>query len=399
MPWTRSGRIKSPPYSLTGVVMGSMVHLSAGCIHIDWGKNRGYTNHGVLFQSGDEAVGPYRYIGSDSDEEIIEEKPCLCRSLGRIKPRLEILGYTLEACRSWLQSTFGEDENTRPSAVFEQLSEFLRSLPWEVDGPYLDFDSVVMGTFGVSLDTYVVLRVLAEIPELENLPIRWEYADIIEGGWVSPDEIVPGCGAQRCMIVTEGSSDVHVLKRSLQHLYPDIADFFDFIDMKDGNPFPGVGNLVTFCKGLARIGYSGHMLIVLDNDTAGRWALETIVSLDLSPNVKATTLPVLSEFSQFRTIGPSGNAVEDINGRACSIECFLDLSVIDSDPIVRWKNYNEKLKSYQGELVRKDDYIRAFRDQFNRMDTYQTKKLYVLWEHLIAESAMNRVIFPTEENW
>ncbi|MDB6105453.1 MAG: hypothetical protein JWO52_5452 [Gammaproteobacteria bacterium] len=378
--------------------MGSMVHLTAGRIHIDWGKNRGYTDHGVLFQAGDEAVGPYRYVG-DSNERIIEEKPCLCRSLGRIRPRLEMLGYTLEACRTWLESWHGDDENAIPSTAFEELKEFLRSLPWEMDGPYLDFDGMVMGTFGRPLDTYVVLRMLAEFPELENLPIRWEYADIVEGGWISPDDIVPGSGAQRCMIVTEGSSDVHILERSLQHLYPDVADFFDFIDMKDGNPFPGVGNLVTFCRGLARIGYTGHMLIVLDNDTAGRGALEAIGSLDLSPNVRVTTLPSLPEFSQFKTLGPSGDAIEDINGRACAIECFLDLNVIDAEPAVRWTSYDKKLKSYQGELVRKDDYTRVFSDRFNRGDTYQTNKLHALWAHVIAESTVNRVIFPYEEDW
>lgn len=378
--------------------MGSMVYLTAGRIQIDWGKNRGYTDHGVLYQAGDEGVGPYEYVGK-GNERIVKEKPCLCRSLGRIRPRLEMIGYTLEACLNSLESGPSGDDNALPRAAFEELKKFLRSLPWDMAGPYLDFDEMVVRTFGRSLDPYIVLRALAEFPELENLPIRWEYADIVEGGWISPNDIVPGSGAQRCMIVTEGSSDVHILERSLQYLYPEVADFFDFIDMKDGNPFPGVGNLVTFCRGLARIGYTGRMLIVLDNDTAGRGAFEAIGSLDLSPNVKVTTLPPLPEFRHFRTFGPSGEAIEDINGRACSIECFLDLNVIDEKPAVRWTTYDKKLKSYQGELVRKDDYTRAFSDRFSRSDTYQTDKLYALWAHLIAESTVSRELFLHRENW
>ncbi|GAB2916195.1 hypothetical protein GCM10027093_63400 [Paraburkholderia jirisanensis] len=378
--------------------MGSMVYLSAGHIHIDWGKNRGYTDHGVLFQPGDEALGPYEYVG-DNNERIIEEKPCLCRSLSRIKPRLEMLGYTLTACRSWSEPPSNDGENGMPRPSFEALNSFLRSLPWETEGVYFDFDQAVIGTFGRPLDTYLVLRLLAEFPELANLPIRWEYADIVENGWISASDIVPGSGAERCLIVTEGSSDVHILQRSLQLLYPEVADFFDFIDMKDGNPFPGVGNLVAFCRGLARIGYTGRMLIVLDNDTAGRGASEAISSLDMSTNVKVTTLPSLPEFSRFRTLGPSGDAVEDINGRACAIECFLDLSVIDAEPAVRWTTFDKKSKSYQGELVQKDDYARAFSDQFGRADTYQTRKLHALWAHLIAESTVSRSYFPYEEDW
>lgn len=378
--------------------MGSMVYLTAGRIQIDWGKNRGYTDHGVLYQPGDEGVGQYEYVDG-SNERVIEEKPCMCRSLGRIRPRLEMIGYTLEACKAWLENGPIDDGGGLPETEFEELKNFLRALPWDVDGPYFDFDAMVMRALGRPLDPYIVLRVLAEFPELGNLSIRWEYADIVEGGWITADDIVPGSGAQRCMIVTEGSSDVHILERSLNYLYPDVADFFDFIDMKDGNPFPGVANLVAFCRGLARIRYTGRMLIVLDNDTAGRGAFEAIASLNLAPNVKVMTLPSLPEFSRFKTFGPSGEAVEDINGRACSIECFLDLSVVDEEPGVRWTTYDKKLKSYQGELVRKDDYTRAFSEQFGRSNTYRTDKLRALWTHLIAESTVNNDRIPSIEDW
>jgi hypothetical protein len=34
---------------------------------------------------------------------------------------------------------------------------------------------------------------------------------------------------------------------------PAIVDFFTFIDMEEGYPFSGSGNLATFCRGLAKI--------------------------------------------------------------------------------------------------------------------------------------------------
>jgi hypothetical protein len=41
------------------------------------------------------------------------------------------------------------------------------------------------------------------------------------------------------LIVTEGSSDTNILKKGLDMLYPDIADFFCFVDMKENYPFAG----------------------------------------------------------------------------------------------------------------------------------------------------------------
>jgi hypothetical protein len=396
--------------------MGSMIHLTPGHLYIDYGKIRGYLDHGALFQRGDEAIGPYKYVG-DNNERIIEEKQCFCRPLHRIKPRLEMLGYTLEACRSWTEKWLHDVEEALPKPSFSAFTHALRSLPLVVDGPYVAFEEAVRAAYAKApgsgytdgesasyiaferiLDPYVVLRVLAEFPEMYDLPVRWKFADVVENGWVSPEEIVPGCAGATCMIVTEGSSDVHILERSLVHLFPDIADFFDFIDMKAGNPFPGVGNLVTFCKGLSRIGYDGRMLVVLDNDTAGRGAFEAIRSSNVAPSVKVTTLPSLPEFRRFKTLGPAGEAVEDINGRACAIECFLDLTVLDAEPTVRWTSYDRKLASYQGELVRKDDYTRAFGERFGRDDTYDTRKLRALWAHLIAESTMSRLTFH-QEDW
>jgi hypothetical protein len=392
--------------------MGSMIQLAAGHLDIDFEKKRSYMDHGSLFQRGDEAMGPYEYVG-DKHERIIEEKQCFCRPLHRVKPRLEMLGYTLEACRLWLEKWPDEEEQTAPKPSFSAFAHALHSLPWMVDGPYVDFEEEVRKAYAKAsgypdgdsayiacerlLDPYVVLRVLAEFPEMLDLPVRWEFADVVENGWVSPEEIVPGCAGASCMIVTEGSSDVHVLERSLAHLFPDTADFFDFIDMKTGNPFPGVGNLVVFCKGLGRIGYDWRMLVVLDNDTAGRGALEAIRSLNLAPSVKVTTLPSLSEFRRFKTLGPAGEAVEDINGRACAIECFLDLTVVDAEPAVRWTSYDKKLDSYQGELVRKDDYTRAFGERFGRDGTYETQKLRALWSHLIAESTISKTTFRHED--
>ena len=50
-----------------------------------------------------------------------------------------------------------------------------------------------------------------------------------------------------------------------------------------------------------------------------------IRALDLPRSMHVTVLPELDELANFKTVGPSGESTEDINGKAVSIELFLDL--------------------------------------------------------------------------
>jgi hypothetical protein len=377
-----------------------MITLRAGCLDVDVGKNEGHINHAHLYQPGDEAFGQYEYVGED-DTPIIEMKRVLSRPLHRVKPRLEMLGYTLESCKKRFHEWGVEDDGPTPS--FEAFQYALRSLPWIEQGPFVDFDEAIREAYARApgsgydetvmastiawerlLDPYLVLRVLAEFPEFDDLPINWNFDDVLEGGWITEGGVAPRPPAERWVVVTEGSSDTLILERSLKALHSDIYDFFDFIDMSAGNPFPGVGNIVVFCKGLSRIRYAGRVVVVLDNDTAGQMALRGIQALQMPRTFRATCLPDLPALTQIRTLGPAGEAVEDINGRAAAIECFLEFVQISGQPTVRWTTYERKLDAYQGELVAKEDYATDFRERFGRDPSYDTTKLQALWAHLIA---------------
>ena len=66
-------------------------------------------------------------------------------------------------------------------------------------------------------------------------------------------------------------------------------------------------------------------------------------------------LPDLEKCQQILTLGPNGDSVENVNGRAASIEFFLDLSYGSvPPPTVRWTCYDQKQDAYQGELVDKE---------------------------------------------
>lgn len=384
-----------------GNTVGSMISLSVGQVDIDWGKNEFFISHLDLFQVGDEGVNGYDYVATDGTT-IVETKECLARELSRVKPRLEILGYTPETLEARLSDWFGGDDDV-PKPSLDAFKHALRTINWRQGGEgYIDFGDAIRQAYAKApgssfpstadpafiaferpIDPYLVLRVLADMDGYGDLRVCWNFSDVREGGYVEDSAFETRKPSSRWMVVTEGSSDTFVLQRALQKTHLDIADFFDFIDMSNGNPFPGVGNLVTFCKGLSRIRYTGNMLLVLDNDTAGRKALMDIQALGLPSSVVVTCLPELHHLRRFKTLGPAGDGIEDVNGRASAIECFLDLSGRSTQPAVRWTSYVPQLQQYQGELVAKDEYVADFKERAGRDGIYDWSKLQLLWQHLV----------------
>jgi hypothetical protein len=98
------------------------------------------------------------------------------------------------------------------------------------------------------------------------------------------------------------------------------------------------------------------------------------------------SLPELSEFGNFTTEDENGFKIENINGKAVSIEMFLDLNYkMDKKPIVRWgTNINPKMNQKQGVLVDKDRYSKTFKElKTTEVGIYDTSKLKFLLSSLI----------------
>ncbi|MBK9165896.1 MAG: hypothetical protein IPM24_00350 [Bryobacterales bacterium] len=180
--------------------------------------------------------------------------------------------------------------------------------------------------------------------------------------------------------------DSSILKASLPLVAHDVSDFFNFIDMSDNYPFTGTGNLFRFCQGLAAIRIQNNIVVVLDSDAAGSETLQKLRKLTLPKNLRVMCLPPLDECRAFKTLGPSGASIENINGRGVAIECFLDLKYKSTgDPAVRWTSFNRELDSYQGELVGKEKYTRTFFESAGKDTAYDLGKLSYLWKYLLAE--------------
>ncbi len=63
-----------------------------------------------------------------------------------------------------------------------------------------------------------------------------------------------------------------------------------------------------------------------------------------------------------------------MNGKAVAIECFLDLSRNAGTPAIRWTSFNHNMGAYQGELVDKEEFTRAF-FAATCVDLFRVKKI------------------------
>ena len=334
--------------------MGSIVTLGLGRLEVDWGKNSFYNNHSRLFLPTDRKPVTHHYVDSETEAVVEELRPGFARPLRSVKRRIELLGYTLSEAKRRFETdaSMVPDYYDEPNISFEVFARTLASVdvnavaldPWFADHSLGDFAARSIlrdpeftktaenlksltrfdGTFFENLDPYVILRLLAENPSNLDVDVEWRIADIVEGGWAQEDTIYEGLSDRdRYLIVTEGSSDGAVLRRAIEHLRPDIADFFDFVDMSENYPFTGAGNLFRFCQSLARIRIQNNVVVVFDNDAAGREAEEKVNRLDLPSTLTIVRLPHLAACESFPTVGPNGHAAQDINGRAVSTELFL----------------------------------------------------------------------------
>src|SRR5215217_2628450 len=195
-------------------------------------------------------------------------------------------------------------------------------------------------------------------PSAARLPVNWQFADIEYGGWARRDQFVKALDpVNRFLIVTEGSSDAGIIRHALKLLKPHLGEFFDFVDMNEGYPFTGTGNLFNFTKGLISIAVQNKVIILYDNDAEGVASYNLTSRLNLPWNMRVLKLPDLPEFASYSTVGPSGEHRADINSRGAAIACYLDAG---PSPVVRWNNFNKELGVYQGELIGKGDVMRRF---------------------------------------
>ena len=391
--------------------MGTMITLGIGKLEIAWGKNDFYESFSDLFQPDDWKDIKYYYA-----DNIVKIKKGYSRNLSLVKPRLDLLGFTLSRIKDIYEKASADycrydDEYTETILTYDEFYTVFTQIDlskvntltedddWNF-GEYVSHcvfrDEEIQrllnkyadrheGEFYEMLPPRLIIRVLCDNPTAQDLPLQWYVLDHVENGWSTEQELVPHLDEKnKFLIVTEGKTDTFILQTVIDSLLPAVSDFFYFIDMQENYPFTGTGNLFNFAAGLTKIKIQNKALIIFDNDDTGISSYKKCLEkLEHIPTLRYYHLPDLPECKSFLTIGPEGESYQDINGKAVAIECFLDLDYGTSRiPMVRWSAFNEKSGQYQGALIAKDEYTRIFKEHLHDC-AYNKEKLIFLLNDLI----------------
>ena len=425
--------------------MGTSIELCIGNVSLSYSKNFMGIDYGFLFQEADlfrrktDSID-YGYYEEHPEEEggLDEAEELFARTLSSILPRLDILGFTLEAARAEYQAVVAEaveidsyvelEEQNNGYLTFEEFCNLVCRHPLgDLKSGYVEYetpdrDTLSQGRFAAEIDIFEriprtddsnsywsetsflsarvcilsaesMLQIFALNAANAEVEVTWAFGPIVYAGWVQREAFQPGARRnQKILIATEGASDARIIRRSLDILRPEVADFFYFVDVDERHHYWGTGSLVKFAEGLLRIDVLNQVLFVFDNDAEGVDAFRKLKNLKLPANMRAMLLPDIEDFKEFATRGPDGVSVSDINGRAAAIECYLDLR-LDHHPApqVTWSNFKKDIDAWHGVLDFKETYAKHFYNQPDdllRSGSYDVSKMVKLLDALIQQAGL-----------
>jgi hypothetical protein len=220
--------------------------------------------------------------------------------------------------------------------------------------------------FGLPGDARWLLRAVTEVCGPEAW-VEYDMSDLVRRGWYdlhqpvaqeSIDALRRGARHHAPTIVlTEGSTDAAALEGATRVLSPHLTGYLTFLDFHGSNAAGGAGALVAAVRAFAAAGVLNRAIALFDNDTAGRAALQALRKTRLPESIRIATLPDLPLGRVYPTIGPTGEAEQDVNGRAGSLELYFGADVLRREggelTPVAWRSYDNAAGAWQGELVDK----------------------------------------------
>ncbi|MCI5504382.1 MAG: HEPN/Toprim-associated domain-containing protein [Eubacterium sp.] len=322
--------------------------------------NHTYQDARILFEANKQEYIEYSEEYDDSfDLEYVQNNYKFEEWVKAIKKYAHEMAFLeTDSYREWYEYFKGKSNKTYP--LMEQI--VVNSLPYFNDDTY----------FGMNIEfgsVWDVFRVILDAFDNEQ-EIILDYTNLYEGGWCEDIPSSDLFDVEKTIILTEGKFDTYVIRESMKILYPDMVKYFSFIDFSEYAVPGSTSYLCHYLRAFIAAKINNKIIALFDNDTAGMVAIKSLENIKLPPNVRVMHLPNLDLCSNYPTIGPIRNENTNINGKACSIEMFLGQDILKVngkyEPVL-WKGYEDKMKTYQGEIVNKKCVEDKFREKIKRI--------------------------------
>lgn len=396
--------------------MGSYAELTIGSRSYYSMKNQVDLNLLTVFRERDRLVQEISAQEYYHDSALAPDKTVsvykYSASRSTIVMRLEIMGYTLQSTEVAFEAAMEEVRSGECSdadfylVADAQRSAFIDSFTlskwiqvWKRivsenitytnhrDGTPEDIKTEVSFVLQLGHDFYegfppidprYYLRALAEVIDTEQV-FSIDYTDLVDGGYYSPDDkltLHPSEWYQNefkvgspIIILTEGSTDSNLLRATLELLYPQVFDFYTFLDFGVSNLQGSASALVGIVKAFIGADVQNRLIALFDNDTAAEVALKGLAKVNIPAHFKVLKYPDLSLATKYPTVGPQGTVSMDVNGLAASLELYFgtDILKLNTPDVsrIQWKGYDQSLGRYQGEVLDKTRLQEAYRQKLS----------------------------------
>jgi hypothetical protein len=270
--------------------------------------------------------------------------------------------------------------------------------------PYLLDYGYGLDRFPYDYDQRTLLRALLEATEPDAV-ITYDITELLESGYYEGepkevyDEVIGNLTfdyelGEKFLILTEGTSDINILRDSLELLYPHLTGYYSFMDFGVSNASGSASSLVASIKSFVGADIKNKVIALFDNDTAAESAISGLSKTKIPPNIKIKQYPIIDIAKNYPTIGPTGITNMDINGLACSIEMYLGRDILsqkDGFMPIQWKGYDSKLKKYQGEIIDKTKVQKDFKKKIKECKEDQNKIKDEDWQemHVLLQMIFN----------
>lgn len=165
----------------------------------------------------------------------------------------------------------------------------------------------------------------------KNALVIQDLTEVVNAGYYKPeDKIIDDLmeNQEKITILTEGTSDINIISKSMQLLYPHLFNYYNFKDFKISKASGSANQLFLEIKSLIAIKHKAKIVALFDNDGEGLKWFNELKKINIPENFAVLTYPNISLLKNYPT---ENNTNENFNGVAGSIEMYLGKDILQEE--------------------------------------------------------------------